>query len=167
MFNSIKPKELDKNLFQLMSKQWGVITVQCDEKVNAMTASWIQAGHLWNKDVVTIYVRPQRYTNAFIQKSEFFSVAFFKEEYRKDLAYLGNSSGKDEDKLAHCNMTTRIWNGAPIIEQAEMIFVCRKLYQGKINESEFIDRELMDLRYPEKDFHFVYTAEIVEILIQK
>ncbi len=167
MFKSIKPSELDANLFTAFSKQWGVITVQCDEKVNGMTASWLQMGYLWNKNVVTIYVRPQRYTNLYMQKEEFFSVAFFDESYRKDLAYLGKISGNDKDKLKECNMTVTLHQGTPIIDQAKMVFVCRKMYQGKLNKDNFLDEKVMIDCYPEEDFHHAYVAEIVDVLIKE
>ncbi len=167
MFKSIKSNELNKNIFTMIAKEWGLITVQCEEKVNGMTVSWVQLGHLWNKDVVTVYVRPQRYTQDYIQKEEVFSLAFFDESYRKDLAYLGSASGKDEDKLKKVQMTTETWKGAPIIQQAKLIFVCKKLYQDKITKEAFLDKELMNQCYPEEDFHYRYVAEIIDILIEE
>ncbi|MFV0479196.1 MAG: flavin reductase family protein [Anaerorhabdus sp.] len=166
MFKEIKSSELDKNIFEMIAKEWAIITVQADQKVNAMTASWLQMGHLWNKDVVTVYVRPQRYTNDFIKKEETFSVAFFGEGYRKELAYLGVATGREEDKLEHCQMSTTLWDNVPIIEQAEVVFVCKKLYQGQLNKEKFLDEDVRETCYEKDDFHHAYVAEIVHVLVK-
>jgi len=43
-FNEIKPEELNKNAFQLIGKDWMLITAEKDAKVNTMTAAW---GYVW------------------------------------------------------------------------------------------------------------------------
>lgn len=166
MLKAIGISELDNNIFDLISKDWGVITVNAKDKVNGMTVSWVQMGHLWNKDVVTVYVRPQRYTYEFINQEDTFSLAFFDDNYRKELAYLGSASGRNEDKLAHCNFTTSIVDNTPVIDQAKLVFVCRKLYEVDLKEENFVDNDIMNKCYPGKDFHRAYTAEIMSVLIK-
>lgn len=159
--------KLESNVFTLISKDWAVLTVQTNEKVNGMTVSWVQLGHMWNKNVVTVYVRPQRYTYDFINKQDTFSLAFFEEDYREQLAYLGKISGKDEDKLAHCEFTTSEVEGTPVIEQAKLVFVLRKLFVADIKEEQFVDENVVKRCYPKKDFHRAITAEIVQVLVSK
>lgn len=166
MLKAIGISELDNNIFDLISKDWGVITVNAKDKVNGMTVSWVQMGHLWNKDVVTVYVRPQRYTYEFINQEDTFSLAFFDDNYRKELAYLGSASGRNEDKLAHCNFTASIVDNTPVIDQAKLVFVCRKLYEVDLKEENFVDNDIMNKCYPGKDFHRAYTAEIMSVLIK-
>ncbi len=167
MFKKVKPSELQNNLFKMISKDWGVITVSGEDKVNGMTASWIQMGYIWNKDVVTVYVRPQRYTDELMRKEETFSVAFFDEEYREQVNYLGRISGKDEDKLKKCDFTTTIVEDTAVIEQASVVFVCKKLYQGILKKENFLDQELAKKCYPGEDFHHAYVAEIKEVLVKE
>lgn len=166
MLKEIHISELDNNIFDLISKEWGVITVNAKDKVNGMTVSWVQMGHLWNKDVVTVYVRPQRYTYEFINQEDTFSLAFFDSSYRKELAYLGSVSGRDEDKLVHCNFTTSTVADTPVIDQAKLVFVCKKLYAADLEDDNFLDKDVMNQCYPDKDFHRAYTAEIINILIK-
>ncbi|MEG1461549.1 flavin reductase family protein [Anaerorhabdus sp.] len=166
MLKAIGISELDNNIFDLISKDWGVITVNAKDKVNGMTVSWVQMGHLWNKDVVTVYVRPQRYTYEFINQEDTFSLAFFDDNYRKELAYLGSASGRNEDKLTHCNFTTSIVDNTPVIDQAKLVFVCRKLYEVDLKEENFVDNDIMNKCYPDKDFHRAYTAEIMSVLVK-
>ena len=52
-----------KNMIESISKQWMLISaIDKSGKANAMTASWGGVGELWGKDVVFIFIRPQRYT---------------------------------------------------------------------------------------------------------
>ena len=37
---SIKPEELDKNVFHMIGKEWLLVTAEKEGKVNTMTASW-------------------------------------------------------------------------------------------------------------------------------
>ena len=92
----IEIEKLDQNLISLIHNDWAVLTVQDEGKVNGMTVNWVQMGWLWNKAVVTVYVRPQRHTYPLIERENGFSLAFFDNDQREKLAYLGKASGKNE-----------------------------------------------------------------------
>ncbi len=49
---------------------------------HTMTASWGGVGYLWNKPVVFVFVRPERYTFEFIERCDCFTLSFLCEEYR-------------------------------------------------------------------------------------
>ena len=85
-------------------KDWALLAARKDGKFNTMTIGWGELGTLWNKDVITVYVKPCRYTYEFMEADDYFTVSFFDEAYRKDLSYLGSHSGKDEDKLARTKL---------------------------------------------------------------
>lgn len=68
MFQTIDPKKLDKNLFSLLGDRWALVTAGTAEQCNTMTVSWGGTGILWNQPVVTIYLRPQRYTKEFVDR---------------------------------------------------------------------------------------------------
>ena len=61
----INPDNFDFNPFNL-KENWALLTSGDENKINTMTISWGTFGFLWNKNIVTIYVRPQRYTKKFI-----------------------------------------------------------------------------------------------------
>ena len=65
MFRQVKTHELKFNPFNAIGEQWMLVTAGDGTKANTMTASWGGAGVLWNKDTVTCYIRPQRYTREF------------------------------------------------------------------------------------------------------
>ena len=162
MFKEIKPEQLDRNIFDLIKNNWGVLTVDCDNKINAMTVSWVQMGQLWNKDVITVYVRPQRYTYNHIIEKEDFSLAFF-DGYKKELGYLGKESGRDFDKLKKCGFTISKDGSTPYINEANIIFIIKKLYSNTIKKDNFIDKSIIDYTYQEEDFHMGFVGEIVKI----
>ena len=47
------------------------------KSTNTMTASWGGVGVLWGKNVVTTYIRPQRYTKEFVDAQDVFTITFF------------------------------------------------------------------------------------------
>jgi Conserved protein/domain typically associated with flavoprotein oxygenases, DIM6/NTAB family len=164
MFNQIDPKSLIFNPFAAIGSRWMLITAGNAEKVNTMTASWGGAGVLWNKNVVTCYVRPQRYTREFIDASEFFSVSFLPEEYRNQLVYCGRVSGRDEDKISGSGLTVCHDYAAPVFEEADTALICRKIYVGGLKPEGIQYPELDAQNYPAKDYHIVYIGEITQAL---
>lgn len=164
MFHPIDPKELDFNPFAAIGEQWMLITAGNADNANTMTASWGGVGVLWNKNTVTCYVRPQRYTREFIDANGYFSVSLLPEEYRKQLVYCGRVSGRDEDKIAGAGLTLRGDRQAPYFEEAGTVLICKKIYVGRIDPEGIQYDELDAANYPQKDYHIVYIGEIVEAL---
>ena len=80
------------------------------------------------------------------------------------LGYMGKVSGKDEDKMAKSGLTVTDKDGAPVFKEASLTLVCRKMYRDTLKEENFIDKSNIEKWYPQKDYHDVYVAEIVEEL---
>jgi flavin reductase (DIM6/NTAB) family NADH-FMN oxidoreductase RutF len=166
-FIEIKPEELDKSPFQLLGKDWMLITAEKDNKVNTMTAAWGGFGVMFGKNVVYIVVRPQRYTKEFVDAADTFSLTFFDKGFRQQLNYLGTVSGKDEDKISKTNLTTLHSENTPYFEEGNMIIFCKKLYAQEFKSECFLVSEIDTKCYPEKDYHTFYIAEIEKILIKE
>ncbi len=166
-FKEIKPDELNKNVFQLIGKDWMLITAQKDNKVNTMTASWGGFGVMFNKNVVSIVLRPQRYTKEFVDNSDTFSLTFLDESFRDQLKYLGSASGRDEDKISKSNLTVNHLDNTPYFKEGNLIIICKKIYTQPLNPDCFIANELDEKWYPQKDYHTFYMAEIEKILIKE
>ena len=49
-----------ENAFDLIGKEWMLVTASNSGKFNTMTASWGGIGWLWNKPVAFIFIRPER-----------------------------------------------------------------------------------------------------------
>ena len=166
---AFKPLSLDNVKlapFHKFDKEWALLAAGTRENLNAMTVSWGLFGTLWHKPVATVFARPQRYTREFLEREQYYTVSFFPAAYKKALAYMGQVSGRDEDKISKAEWTPVFDNevGAPYFEQAELVLVCRKLYTDDITPDRFIDASIPPELYPEKDFHRFYIGEVVEIL---
>ena len=75
---------MDKiNPFDKFNKEWALVTAGNRDKFNSMTISWGSMGTLWFKNVVSIYIRPDRYTFEFLNNSDYFTLSFFDERYRR------------------------------------------------------------------------------------
>lgn len=100
IFHEISPSELKKTPFEMIGKDWMLVTAGNHNKVNTMTASWGGLGVMWGKDVAFTVIRPQRYTKEFIDREETVSLSFYNENYRKQLSLFGSVSGRDRDKIS-------------------------------------------------------------------
>lgn len=159
----IKVEELNINPFTLIGDNWCLIGAKSDHKFNAMTASWGSMGVLWNKNVVTIYVRPQRYTREFIDVQDYFTLSFFEEKYKKELGTIyGRKSGREINKEEASGFHTANKDGFTYIEESNLVIACKKIYCGKIRREEFIDPTI-EKHYAEKDYHYMYIGEVEKV----
>lgn len=157
--------ELQFNPFEKISRQWMLVTADNEDRANTMTASWGGVGIMWGKPVVTVYIRPQRYTKEYIDKSDYFTLSFLPEEYRKALNVCGTVSGRSvEDKWKEAGLHSVKIDKTTAVEEAQEIYVCRKLYAQEMIPECFIDEECDTKWYPQKDYHTMYIAEIVKVL---
>lgn len=162
-FRNIDIAEFKTKPFELKNK-WMLITAEKDGKVNTMTASWGGLGVMWNKEVAFVVIRPQRYTKEFVDSADSFSLSFFDESYKKDLAYLGKASGRDEDKIGNTKLTTVLDDNIPYFAEAETVILAKKLYMQPMGAEFFLDKDIIERWYPESDFHYLYIAEVTKIL---
>jgi flavin reductase (DIM6/NTAB) family NADH-FMN oxidoreductase RutF len=165
-FHEITPSELKKTPFEMIGKDWMLVTAGNREKVNTMTASWGGLGVMWGKDVAFAVIRPQRYTKEFIDREETVSLSFYGEAFKKQLGVLGSVSGRDRDKIAECGLTTVFEGDTPYFEEAETVLICRKKFAQEFTREAILDAEIVDKWYPEEDFHTLYILEIEKVLVK-
>ena len=89
MFEKLELSELQITPFYEIGQHWLLISAKKEGVINTMTASWGQVGHLWGKNVATVYIRPQRYTKEFVDAGDYFTITFF-DGYKKELGVLGS-----------------------------------------------------------------------------
>ena len=175
MFKEIDYKDLKINPMTMFGEDWMALTAGNENKgYNSMCIAWGHMGTVWERDshanrlpTVTCFVRPQRYTKDFLDREELFTVSHFPSAMKKTLGYIGSHSGRDGDKIKDAGLTPIFDGGATYFEEADMVFVCRKLYQAPLVESGFVDNGLIDFNYPEKDYHEMYIGEIIKVLIKE
>lgn len=163
-FKEVNPEKLFFNPFQKIS-DWMLITAGDENGFNTMTASWGGMGVLWNKNVITTYIRPQRYTKEFVDNHDTFTISFYSSQYKEALRLLGTVSGRDEDKVAKSGLTPCFLEGTTAFEEATIVFVCRRLYQDPLKAKNFVAKDIIKECYPEKDYHTMYISEIVKVFI--
>ena len=167
MLEILEPKDLDLNMFSMLSDRWGLLTAADGAGCNPMTVSWGGVGVLWRRPVVTVYVRPQRYTYGLMEKENYFSLSFLPESRHDDVVFCGSRSGRNTDKVKACGLTLCSDQNAPYFAQAELTFICRKLYAQDMDPACFTDPAVDGEIYPDHDYHRVFVGEIEKLLVQK
>ena len=149
-------------VFDMFKNQWALATAGGMDHWNTCTIGWGSLGILWRKSIVTVYVNPDRYTWEFLKDSDIFTVAFFPPEYRNALSYLGSHSGRDGDKVASAGLTPRELGGGVTYAEADLTFVCRKIYQAPF-EREGMAEEISNGIYKNWRPHWMFVGEIIQV----
>lgn len=161
----IQIKDFSCNPFEEIGKNWMLITSEKDGQVNTMTASWGGMGVIWSKNVVYVFIRKSRYTKEFVDASGKFSLTFLDpEKYRKEQAYLGKVSGRDEDKIAKSGLTVENTHGVPYFKEGKMVILCKCLSCHNLAPEGFLDDTIDSQCYANGDYHDMYVGEILQIL---
>ena len=156
----------DYAVFDLFNNRWGLVTAGSIGRYNTCTIAWGSLGSIWGppgkgRPIVTVYVNPERYTWNHLLESEAFTVSFFPPEYRPALGYLGSHSGRDGDKVAAAGLTPKAIGEGVTFEQAELTFLCHKLYEGPF-EREGLAPEIDKGFYADWQPHWMFIGEITE-----
>ncbi|MDR1544792.1 MAG: flavin reductase [Prevotellaceae bacterium] len=163
-YREIDIRNLRESAGRLIGEDWTLITAGDSTNFNTMTASWGTLGHLWNRHVAIVFVRPQRYTFEFMENGDYFTLSFFEmEKYRPALQLLGTKSGRDGDKVSEAGLTPLATPYGVSFGEANMIIECKKIYSEFLNPKSFIDTTIIDKVYPQKDFHKMYVGEILGV----
>ena len=161
-FVEISPSEIKGNPFDMIGKDWMLITAGKADSLNTMTASWGGLGVLWNAPVSYCFVRPTRYTYEFLERESYYTLSFLEPGCRRALQLCGRMSGRDGDKIAEAGLTVRTDEAAPYFEEAVLTLVCRKMAVQDIDPAGFIDPTIAG--HYDNDYHRVYVGEIVKVL---
>ncbi|MCM1577582.1 MAG: flavin reductase [Ruminococcus sp.] len=163
-FREISVNELSFNPFEKIGRDWFLVTAGDKNGCNTMTAAWGFMGVMWGKNVFETVIRPSRYTFEFVEKNPLFTVSFFDEQHRDALKFCGSHSGRDCDKAFETGLTPFGTDGTTAFEEANMIFICRKLYCKDMDAAALIPEEsgLFGSEAPHKEF----IGEIVKVLVK-
>lgn len=167
-FNSIPVGSMEDNVFDLIGRQWMLITAGTTGNFNTMTASWGSMGILWNKPVAICFIRPNRYTYEFAEKYDHYTLSFFDEKYRDLLNFCGTKSGRNTDKIKATGLTPLISRHLNIgFMESRMVIECRKLYCDDLKPGNFIIPDIARKNYPRDDYHRFYIGEVVNCFLKK
>ena len=156
-------KELTVNPFTIFNNTWSLLTSGPFAHHNSMTISWGEMGTLWNKNVVTVYVKPCRYTYEFMENNDLFVLSFFDEQYKRALSMMGSRSGRDTNKDQLAGLTPVSYNGVTIYKEASMTLICKKIYFNDLL-MENIPDDAIEHHYQNEKPHRMYIGEVIEVI---
>ncbi|MDR0738599.1 MAG: flavin reductase [Oscillospiraceae bacterium] len=167
-FIQIKPEFLSGNVFDLIGRNWMLITAKHENHINAMTASWGGLASLWNKNVAFFFIRPQRHTFSIVENTKFITLCFLDTKNNKNakniLNFCGRTSGKDVDKVKETGMTVLEDENFTYFEESSLVLCCKKLYGQFLTAESFCDKSIILENYKKQDFHKMFVGEMVKIL---
>jgi len=165
-WTEIQPNEISVNPIDLFNN-WVALSVQDGDKANSMLLTMGQLGVFRGKPVLSIFVNESRYTYELLQRSPYFTVAVFPEQYKENVRYLGQHSGRDgSDKIKDAGLTvSKSELGSPIINEANLVIECRMIYTGTWNEDK-LDDSIKQMFYRDgqrRPMHQQFIGEIVHV----
>lgn len=156
------------DVFSMFNNQWALCTAGNPAEFNTMTIGWGTMGTIWGppkrgKQIITVFIGESRFTSDVLLRNEHFTVCFFAENYRQDLAILGSKSGRQiPDKIDLTKLTVKSLNNAVGFEEAELTFICKKIYTHKMLKNE-LSEFVQDKFYREDDLHYIFMGEIEDV----
>ncbi|MDP4282114.1 MAG: flavin reductase [Bacteroidota bacterium] len=135
---------------------------------NVMTIGWGTLGIIWNKEILTLYVRPTRYTFGLLENSKDFSVCVMPDTFTKELAFCGSISGADTDKIRKCGFKLEkgITISTPYISGSLYHYECRIVHKHRL-DPQTLEPSVITKFYPKKDFHMAYYGEIIGVFEER
>ena len=159
--NRIEASELRLRPFYLLDQEWALL-VGGRERPNPMTVSWGGLGTLWNRPVVTVYVRPTRFTFSLLEREPEFTLNILPASMKSVLDLCGTRSGRDLDKWEAAGIrpepSERV--AVPRVKGAELSLECRVIATLTIDPARFLDPAIEEL-YPQKDYHTAFVGEVL------
>ena len=145
----LKPTDKFKNMNRLReftTPEFPAILTAGDKNAyNSMTIGWGSLGVIWRKPTFTVYVKPERYTYQFIEKSKYFTVSIIDKKFMNGFAVYGSKSGRDINKEKESGYHIKFLdNGGITFEEAKEVYVCKIICKAHLKEED-VDEEIIKL----------------------
>jgi flavin reductase (DIM6/NTAB) family NADH-FMN oxidoreductase RutF len=145
LFKQISPEEISDNVFILVGKIFPVVTVGNKEFYNSMTASGGGMVTLFRKPATMCMFPQKRYTLELIKKWQTYTLSYFPDEYRKQVMFLGNKSGRDSDKMKEVELQAiQTPCGNMTFKEAKLVVECKLMQISTPNIDDFYTQEAKD-----------------------
>ena len=137
-------------------------TVDSDGQANTMTIGWMTGGVIWGKPILTVCVRPSRFTFSRLAQVAEFTVNVLPPEFSEALQHCGTVSGRSENKFDRCRLTTAAARKVrvPVIDQAVIQYECRVVHQNDVVPAALAP-EIAQSAYANGDYHRLYFGEVL------
>ena len=135
---------------------------------NSMVIGWGLIGAAWQKPLFIVYVKPDRYTYQFMEKTTFFTVNFIRKDLYKKFVPYGNKSGRDINKEEASGVHIQFLDdGGITFEEAEEVYVCKMMARAHLKKEEmspeiieFYEKASVAFKQ-NKEPHGIYIGEII------
>ena len=140
---------------------------------NSMAIEWGSIGVAWKMPIFTVYVKEERYTYQFMQKTEIFTVSIINKKLYKKFAVYGTKSGRDINKEKEAGTHIEFLdNGGITFKEAEEVFVCKMLARSYIKEEDTLPDLKEFYKKAQKYFktsepHALFIGQIIEHYIRQ
>jgi hypothetical protein len=166
-WHEIAPSELWDTSFRLIGSAWTLIAAITINKWNTRAASWGGLGVLWSCPVSFPFVRPTRYTYAYLEESPFHTLSYFGEEHRVVLTHCGSVLRRDHDKARETGLVPEaIANEGVTFRQERLVILRGRLYIQTVDPHRFVDSSLA-AHYPARDYHRLYVGHLEKVLVRQ
>lgn len=145
----------------------GALLVSLDEagRPNAMTIGWAQVGIIWGRRILSVMVRPSRYTYRCMETTKDFTVCVPYAEQAEAVQFCGTESGRSYDKFAECGFTAVPSEGiqSPYIEQCGLVYQCQVVNHADFRPEYLLPQVCSDC-YSSGDYHRIYFGQILKVV---
>ena len=155
---------VDKDMGELFGNRVYLGTAGNAENYNTLTLGWGATGILWSKPVAIVYIRENRFSYRYFEKSPVYVLSWYPAQYRKEVYTIyGGKSGRDTDKEKLSGFTpVETPDGGVTYLQAEKVVICRKLMRQPVPK-EFLPKELHPRLGQDGFIHIQYTGEVLSV----
>lgn len=158
----IDPAQIVLRPFHVLDEEWALLATGTSPP-NLMTVSWGGLGTLWERPMVTVYVRPVRHSYRCLETHAEYTLNFLPhDEFQTALDFCGSASGRDVDKWEETGLTavasSRV--AVPRVVEAALTLECRVVSTFDLDPARFKDPAI-DALYPDRDYHRAYLGEVL------
>ena len=140
---------------------------------NSMAIEWGSIGVSWKRPIFTVYVKDERYTYEFMQKTKIFTVSIINRKIFKKFAVYGTKSGRDINKEEVAGTHIKFLDdGGITFDEAEEVFVCEILGKAYIQDEDSYPGLKAFYKKQQKYFktlepHAIFIGEIIGHYVRK
>jgi len=141
-----------------------LVTSDATGKPNVMTIGWALLGSVWAKPILTVLVRPSRFTYHLLDSSGEFTVNVPPPELADTVQFCGTESGRDRDKFGERGLTPVPARHVkcPVIDQCLLHYECRVVHKNDVIP-ENIAADIVRRFYVQGNFHRVFFGEVLAV----
>jgi len=141
-----------------------LVSSDADGNPNVMTIGWAQLGIVWGKPIMSVFVRPSRFTYDRVDTTGDFTVNVPPAGMADVVQYCGTVSGRDEDKFVTRDLTVVPAKqvASSVIEECVLHYECSVVHKNDLDPSTLAPG-IARSAYPDGDFHRVFFGEVVAV----